>query len=182
MRATWRRRTVASSILSVLALERSTGWSEDDIDQVLDELDLNTINMRTAVKKFVEHLGLDRPYLTGVWDDRDDPEGINYGDDLMEKVEAFAANVDQLWREREPARVHALGYMVQPVRGEIAMSPIETYPLDDRRAVMMRRAIIGDRFDRYDSDGVFRVWVNEYADEMLAIADVGPLHDPDSER
>lgn len=50
--------------------------------------------------------------LGGVWDYRDDPEGIafsNGGD--PEK----AARVDREWSERESARTEALGFMVQPV-------------------------------------------------------------------
>lgn len=49
--------------------------------------------------------------LGGVWDYRDDPEGIRYeGVDLSER----AGQVQQEWDAREPARRAALGYMVQP--------------------------------------------------------------------
>lgn len=49
--------------------------------------------------------------LGGIWDYREDPEGIYFdGMDLAEKAEA----IDRLWSERESPRREALGYMVQP--------------------------------------------------------------------
>lgn len=45
----------------------------------------------------------------GVWDYRDDPEGIVYGEVDPEKVQ----RVDALWRERKPKREAALGFFVQ---------------------------------------------------------------------
>ena len=48
--------------------------------------------------------------LGGIWDYRDDPEGIYYGDLDWQKYNA----VEQRWREREPERVARIGYMVQP--------------------------------------------------------------------
>jgi hypothetical protein len=48
--------------------------------------------------------------LGGIWDYRDDPEGISFGDDVAAK----AAHIDSLWASRLPARTAALGYMVQP--------------------------------------------------------------------
>lgn len=50
--------------------------------------------------------------ITGVWDDRDDPEGIRFGLDVL-SPEA-EARIDKLWEARKAARVKALGYMVQP--------------------------------------------------------------------
>jgi hypothetical protein len=50
--------------------------------------------------------------IGGVWDYRDDPEGMAFGGDydLAEK----AKHIDALWAGREAARVAELGYMVQP--------------------------------------------------------------------
>lgn len=55
--------------------------------------------------------------LGGVWDYREDAEGIYYyGDaEYMAGIAAKAARVEQMWAEREAARVEALGYMVQPI-------------------------------------------------------------------
>lgn len=47
--------------------------------------------------------------LGGIWDYRDDPEGINFHDPDPDKIAA----IDAEWARREPARVAALGYMVQ---------------------------------------------------------------------
>ncbi len=52
--------------------------------------------------------------LGGVWDYRDDPEGMAFGGDFA-SLRGKAARIDVLWAEREPARRAALGYMVQPV-------------------------------------------------------------------
>ncbi len=52
-----------------------------------------------------------RERLGGVWDYRDDPEGIRFeGADLV----PGAARIRALRDAREPDRVAALGYMVQP--------------------------------------------------------------------
>lgn len=48
----------------------------------------------------------------GVWDYRDDPEGMAFGEvDLAEK----ARHIADLWVDRAPARLAALGYVVQPI-------------------------------------------------------------------
>lgn len=55
--------------------------------------------------------------LGGVWDYREDAEGIYYDGDAeyMADIAAKAQRTEQVWADREPARVKALGYMVQPV-------------------------------------------------------------------
>lgn len=53
--------------------------------------------------------------LAGIWDNREDPEGIEYGEDLLS--EERVRSVVELWDRRQPARVAGLGYMVQPVTG-----------------------------------------------------------------
>lgn len=121
-----------------------------------------------------ESRGRDSYQASGVWDCRDDPACVNYGDDLLPKVAVFAENIDRLWREREGARVEALGYMVQPVNDEVPMGSIESYPVEIRREVMARRVIVGDRIDRYNDDPAFREWVNTSTDRLIAGADEGP--------
>ena len=62
-----------------------------------------------AIEVVVEDDGTER--LGGVWDYRDDPEGLRYeGMDLAKKAERVAAEAS---RRREP-RVKALGYWQQP--------------------------------------------------------------------
>jgi hypothetical protein len=48
-----------------------------------------------------------------VWDYRDDPEGLIFGDVDADKVARFA----QLFKDKAPARQRELGYIVQPVLG-----------------------------------------------------------------
>lgn len=56
-----------------------------------------------------EHLG-------GVWDYRDDPEGMAYGDEI--DLRPHAATVHAEWRAREEERVARLGWMIQPPEPE----------------------------------------------------------------
>lgn len=50
--------------------------------------------------------------ISGIWDCRDDPEGIAYGPDVDLTEHAHA--IDQLWQAREAGRRAGLGFMVQP--------------------------------------------------------------------
>ena len=62
-----------------------------------------------ALEVVVDDDGTER--LGGVWDYRDDPEGMRYeGVDLIEKAERVAAERER----RRPAREASLGYWEQP--------------------------------------------------------------------
>lgn len=50
-------------------------------------------------------------YLSGVWDYREDPEGITFGGGMIEAEKA--KNVLELKMSKEAARVASLGYSVQ---------------------------------------------------------------------
>jgi hypothetical protein len=59
--------------------------------------------------------------IHGLWDHRDDPEGIRYvGITMADRAAAF----DARWNERLGARVNALGYMVQPPVDEEGARPM----------------------------------------------------------
>lgn len=67
-----------------------------------------------ALEVFVEDDGEMR--FGGVWDYRDDPEGMIFGQDILESDEFkkhFENVVDQMI-DRRPERMAALGYWVQP--------------------------------------------------------------------
>ena len=51
--------------------------------------------------------------LGGVWDYRDDPEGMSYGD-ITDEMRINATAVESEWAEKERTRNDRLGYMVQP--------------------------------------------------------------------
>lgn len=55
--------------------------------------------------------------LGGVWDYRDDAEGIRYDGDYAGLLTEKATRVNAEWTAREHARIAALGYMVQPISG-----------------------------------------------------------------
>ncbi len=50
--------------------------------------------------------------LGGVWDYRDDPEGMRFGKALLSPVKA--EKIDKEWEEKEQTREENLGYMIQP--------------------------------------------------------------------
>lgn len=52
-------------------------------------------------------------HLSGVWDYRDDSEGIYF--EFDDKSVAKARNVEQKFAERRASRLKALGFVVQPV-------------------------------------------------------------------
>lgn len=63
-----------------------------------------------AIEVEVEEDGTER--LGGVWDYRDDPEGMLFApDDIDAEKVAYVAHA---WEAREPIREGILGYMVQP--------------------------------------------------------------------
>lgn len=51
--------------------------------------------------------------LGGIWDCRDDHEGIMFGDDLLDPHKAV--RVTDEWNLRGPAREASLGFVVQPI-------------------------------------------------------------------
>ncbi len=53
--------------------------------------------------------------LCGIWDYRDDPEGIRYGDTIDEQKAAYVA---KLQAGKAAARQKRLGYVVQPFHEE----------------------------------------------------------------
>jgi len=55
-------------------------------------------------------------YISGVWDCRDDPEGVIYDDEYLQSTEAIAKanSVNRGAIDRMPGR-EVLGYWIQPV-------------------------------------------------------------------
>jgi hypothetical protein len=53
--------------------------------------------------------------LGGIWDCRDEGEGLRYGEDLLSPQKAAAIATE--WAGRRDERIELLGYMVQPVKG-----------------------------------------------------------------
>lgn len=81
-----------------------------------------------ANRRFFHPLGLalevdldsDGKHIIAVWDCRDDPEGVNFADGLLDRQEMRdkVAKVRLEEIQRAPDRVAALGYNVQPMPGE----------------------------------------------------------------
>jgi len=81
--------------------------------QELNRLFLHPLGL--ALETVIEEGAGNRERFGGVWDYRNDPEGIRFGD---KDLAPLAAHVREIWDAREPDRVAALGYMVQPDRLE----------------------------------------------------------------
>jgi hypothetical protein len=89
-----------------------------DLSEFRDEGYLQELN-----RQFLHPLGLALEVLvdvdgrvlgfSGVWDCRDDPEGIIYAEGLPNSDKA--SRIAQLERARKPERHERLGYWIQPV-------------------------------------------------------------------
>jgi hypothetical protein len=53
--------------------------------------------------------------IVGIWDCRDDPEGIYYNDLTKESSIQKALNVKKFKEERDKSRMERLGYIIQPI-------------------------------------------------------------------
>lgn len=97
--------------------EPSTPW-QDRIVPAADLLDMGIVSEinRQLLHPIGKKLAADRE--TGeifVIDDSEDPEGVMFGPELMDRVRDAKQTFDSLWHERAIARVEACGWMVQPV-------------------------------------------------------------------
>ena len=74
--------------------------------------------VRRLLRRHVDQEGPWR--LSGIWDYRDDPEGIIYDDEYAAGEEAWLkrAAVAQQMVLRGPVRRQRLGYVIQPLSGE----------------------------------------------------------------
>lgn len=99
-----------------LALEVWDGLTREDVEGMLEAAGVRFgADAVDCVMTFVRVAGLDREHLSGVWDYRDDPEGIRFG----EVDEAKAALVADEFHRRAPARQEALGYVIQPAEADL---------------------------------------------------------------
>lgn len=87
-----------------------------DVAEFVEQGYLQELNRRflhpfgLAIEVVVDFNG--RPVcLGGVWDYRDDPEGIMSGDLDRQR----AVNVFHIEEERKPERINRLGYWIQPI-------------------------------------------------------------------
>ena len=66
-----------------------------------------------ALEMIVEDDGSVR--FGGVWDYRDDPEGMNFGGKLLEQMTRLAQEPQEEFERHIEARQRNLGYVIQPV-------------------------------------------------------------------
>lgn len=81
--------------------------------QEINRLILHPLGLALEVKvdETGEHLG-------GVWDWRDDPEGIIFEGDIMERFAERATAIANMLEERGAYRLETLGYVIQPLPPE----------------------------------------------------------------
>lgn len=86
-----------------------------DIKEFLNDGYLQEVNRR-----FFHPLGLALEVITdldvikigGVWDYRNDPEGLRFAEGEIDREKA--RKIDTLWRKKSKVRESLLGYMIQP--------------------------------------------------------------------
>lgn len=94
-----------------------------DTPPVMDVEEFRSLGLLQEINRLILHpLGL-AMYVDpanqriGVYDDRTDPEGFAFGGDLPYPEKA--SSVVELLEQRGPARIEALGYVVQPLPPEV---------------------------------------------------------------
>jgi hypothetical protein len=97
---------------------------EDDRVKRIDIEEFRQVGYLQEVNRcFLHPLGLALEVITddqgravslgGVWDYRDDPEGMNFGPGMID--EAKVDRIANEWDDKAAARQERLGYVVQPV-------------------------------------------------------------------
>lgn len=79
-------------------------------------LDVEDLDALDALLAGAEHHDAGVGWLSGIWDCRDDPEGIAFAGEYLDHAKEKASEISRRWHLREPARHALLGYMVQPLR------------------------------------------------------------------
>lgn len=101
-----------------LALEWSSGWSREQVIIHLQEIGIEpTEETIEAVWQFLHSIKMDQSRISGVWDYRDDPEGMAFSDHPNETMIDRAKTVKILREEgaKADARIKLLGSVVQAV-------------------------------------------------------------------
>lgn len=125
-----------------LALEWNSGLNEEGIKQAINRLAEDgwtnwallhraghLTTAREAVMELLRELGFDKPRITGVWDYRDDPEGMEFNWEDMDHAEAIRKyiNVQEEFVRHIPARRALFGEdgMEQP---SVLVTSIQALP------------------------------------------------------
>lgn len=85
--------------VKALLESNGVGFGEDAVDNIMT---------------FIRLAGLDQMHIGGLWEARDDPEGWVFNSPGPDADKA--RHIQELWRQRHPARMERLGYMVQPYK------------------------------------------------------------------
>lgn len=106
-----------------LALELRS-YKAAELERIIRHFLADDVDDRTVedVRQLLRHFGIAPSIVSlgGVWDYRDDPEGIRYADGVIEP-----AKTERVWKERGRlalSRMEHLGYIVQPVSEEVPES------------------------------------------------------------
>lgn len=108
-----------------------------DLQEFIDEGYLHEVNrlvlhpLGLAIEVAINEDGTKR--LGGIWDYRDDPEGMVFGDDLLSPEKAI--NVAKQMFAKKKERNDRLGYVIQPIPGESVLVTNYTDPSPLERQV-----------------------------------------------
>jgi hypothetical protein len=69
-------------------------------------------------------------WISGVWDYRDDPEGVLFDGELRENMHLKKAAIDDVWTKRAQERMNALGFVIQEPHHEVPPIPDPKTNLD----------------------------------------------------
>lgn len=108
--------TTADEPAAIITLTDKGAAGLDDLISLATQAELMPIEDLEALRRIVEHarhVKAGDGIITGVWDYREDPEGIVFEGDLVNLLKNKAAKVAMEWRKREPARMRMLGVMIQ---------------------------------------------------------------------
>jgi hypothetical protein len=92
-----------------LALAMHTGFDYDEVERIAQRSGVDPAAAWSTVCAF----GLNKMHFAGVWDCRDDLEGIVFAPDAVES--AKVASVAELEHRHAPARLKRFGWVIQRV-------------------------------------------------------------------
>ena len=88
-------------------------WLAWVVERAIDEGIVTEQDAAGALKALGEVDEIPGMQISGIWDERDDPEGIVFGDGDDGERARKRAFVDEEWERRTEERERRLGYMVQ---------------------------------------------------------------------
>lgn len=125
-----------------------------------------------ALEVVVDDDGTER--FDGVWDDRDDPEGIVFADGICETEQGRlqAEAIDRLRVEKTAVRQKRFGWSVQPVAGETERKRAPIAQQQDN-TLTLRGTVLVERYYQLCVEPYFKVVTVQQIEYLLDAVEVG---------